>query len=157
VRGMLKVVVEVFLHEDRHQVGGRHRGRGVARSGGGRRANAVHAELLCELVPLRWRSHDSLLIRLAAPHLVGDYPSLESPESLRPSAAVASAAPPASGERPTVVRRSARATTPGRSLATFELAMTLVAPACRACSWIARSTCEPKAITGTAALLAAAI
>ena len=45
--------------------------------------------------------------------------------------------------------RSARSTIPGRSAASFELAITRVAPALRASACVSRSTCEPNAITGT--------
>ena len=49
VLGVLVVEVEVLLHQHRHQVGRRHRGRRVAGVGGGGGANRVDAELLAEL------------------------------------------------------------------------------------------------------------
>ena len=52
-----EVVAEVAVHENRHEVGGRHRGRGMAGAGRGAHPDRVDAELLTQLAASLGRVH----------------------------------------------------------------------------------------------------
>ena len=61
VTWMVPVIREVFRHEDRHQVGGGHRGGRMARSGRCRAADAVYPELGPQIRDMpQFNCHDNI-------------------------------------------------------------------------------------------------